>query len=85
MGDFIEIGMNAQIDYENNENVWFERVYCFYNLLESIDYQGGDQDPAANLRLRKDLTGEGLELIQFFIFLKDVQHWPYAGDKLQTF
>lgn len=55
--------MNAQIDYENNENVWFERVFYFYNMLEPVDYQGGDQDPATNLRLRKDLTGEGLELI----------------------
>ena len=63
MGDFIEIGMNAQIDYENNENIWFERVFYFYCLLESVDYQGGDQDPSSHLRLRKDLTGEGLELI----------------------
>lgn len=63
LGNFIEIGMNAQIDYENNENVWFERVFYFYNMLEPVDYQGGDQDPATNLRLRKDLTGEGLELI----------------------
>jgi len=42
MGHFIEIGMNAQVDYENNENVWFEQVFYFYCLLESVEYQGGD-------------------------------------------
>ena len=54
-------------------------------MLEPMHYHGGDQDPASNLRLRENLTDEGLELIQFFIFLKDVSHWPYAGDKVQTF
>lgn len=77
--------MNAQIEYENNENIWFERVFYFYNMLEPVNYKGGEQNPAENLRLSDGPSGEGLELVQFFIFLKDVSHWPYAGDRNQTF
>jgi hypothetical protein len=42
----LEIGMNAQIDFENGENVWFEKVFYFYNKIEVIkneDFAEPDQ------------------------------------------
>ena len=32
----LEIGLNAQIDYENTEYLWFDKVFNFYSSLEVI-------------------------------------------------
>ena len=32
----LEIGMNAQIDYENTEYIWFEKVFNFYCKIEVL-------------------------------------------------
>jgi hypothetical protein len=54
-------------------------------MIEPVDYKGGDDVPERHLRLRNEMPSDGLELIQFFLFLRDVSFWPYAGDKVQTF
>ena len=39
VADFLTIGLNGLIDYENNENMWFERVFQFYSIFSQIKIQ----------------------------------------------
>lgn len=63
VSNVLEIGLNAQIDYENCENVWFEKVFNFYSQLEiaqppldesnvTVDYKPLNNEPDRYLRMR---------------------------------
>jgi len=36
ISNILDIGLNAQIDFENIENLWFEKIYNIYALLQTI-------------------------------------------------
>jgi hypothetical protein len=83
VADFLTIGLNGLIDYENNENMWFERVFQFYTML--ISKSAPDEEPDLKLEMRKSKLHDGMELVQFYIFIKDTRVEPYAGNKVESY
>lgn len=83
VADFLTLGLNALIDSENKENMWFERVFQFYTMLisKSEPYEECD----LKLEMRKSKLFDGMELVQFYIFMKDIRVEPYAGNKLESY
>ena len=72
------------MDFENIENLWYEKLFNFYGLLESVP-ELGEQEPDSMLRLLPQLSPDGINHIQFYIFVKDANLQPYASDKIQCF
>jgi hypothetical protein len=83
VADFLTIGLNALIDHENNENMWFERVFQFYTML--ISTSAPNEEPDLKLEMRKSKLFDGMELVQFYIFTKDTRMEPYAGNKVESY
>lgn len=83
VADFLTIGLNALIDHENNENMWFERVFQFYTML--ISTSAPNEEPDFKLEMRKSKLFDGMELVQFYIFTKDTRMEPYAGNKVESY
>lgn len=54
MAHVIDIGINAQIDFENIENQWFEKLYQFYGLLKP-HFIEVKQEPDKQLELQEHM------------------------------
>ena len=50
------------MDFENIENLWYEKLFNFYGLLESVP-ELGEQEPDSMLRLLPQLSPDGINHI----------------------
>ena len=82
---FLHIGVNAAIDHENAENQWHEKVFNFYQQLRPVDHRAASGlDPDHRLKRNDAVAYDGLEFVQFYIFVKDGES-KYAKDKVATY
>ena len=73
--------MNIQIDFENVENQFLSRIYRFYGLLQSVPGTSPDT-PDKMLRFIDQMDRNGMNSVQFFIFMKDMNAQPYASNRV---
>lgn len=72
MDQYMHIGINAQIDHENAENMWLEKVFNFYSQLKPDNYKAvSGMDPDHRLVFSGEYNYDGLEFVQFYIYVKD--------------
>ena len=72
MDVYFHIGINAEIDHENSENMWLEKVFNFYSQLVPDKYKASSgMDPDHRLVFSGEHAYDGLEFVQFYIFVKD--------------
>ena len=82
---FFHIGVNAAIDHENAENSWHEKVFNFYQQLTPVDRSpAAGLDPDHRLKLNDGASYDGLEFVQFYIFVKDGES-KYARDAVALY
>jgi len=68
--NLFHIGINALIDHENADNLWLEKVFYFYCLNEPYDINP-DLEPDVKVRVKTMDKYDGMEFVQFYIFVKD--------------
>lgn len=72
MDVYFDVGINAEIDHENSENMWLEKVFNFYSQLVPDNYKASSgMDPDHRLVFSGEHAYDGLEFVQFYIFVKD--------------
>lgn len=78
---FFHIGINAAVDFENNENEQLEKIYQFYTQVDvEVDEETGDM---ATRNVRVELNFDGMDFQQFVLFLKDAKSPIVQGTKRQ--
>ena len=56
---FFHIGINAAVDYENNENEQLEKIYQFYTQVDvEVDEETGEM---ATRNVRAELNFDGMD------------------------
>ena len=64
MDAYFHIGINGQVDFENSENMYLEKVFSFYSQLKSPDYVASSKgEPDKNLTLKQEANFDGLEFL----------------------
>jgi hypothetical protein len=89
VNEFFSLALNSKIDQENQENMFYERIYQFYARLDPIvkdpDADKGNIDNTIKLKIKASEDITALDLVQFYIFIKDTFMEPYAGNKIETY